>query len=249
MSSKRPLVIANWKMYIESPEEAKAWVSKVSRATYGAEVWAAVPAPFIPLFAKSRTAVGAQAVSALDSMHAAHTGEVSAVMVKNSGAYFALVGHSERRAMGDTNEVVRRQLAAALKAALVPVLCVGESARSADGAHFSYIEEQVRSAFAGAQSLAKRVVVAYEPVWAIGKSAQAAMSAAQLEETAIFIRKVLSDVLGRPAALKVPILYGGSVEPVNARALITEGGVGGLLVGHASARAEEFIEILKSCSR
>ncbi|MES2202979.1 MAG: triose-phosphate isomerase family protein [Patescibacteria group bacterium] len=244
---KRSLVIANWKMYIESPEVARAWVAKVGRAKKDAEVWAAVPAPFIPLFAKSALSVGAQTVSRLDAAHHAHTGEVSATMVKNSGASFTLVGHSERRAAGDTNEAVHAQFAAALKAGLTVVLCVGEQARSQDGAHFTYIEEQLRSAFAGAQSLAKKVAVAYEPVWAIGKSAEHAMKPPQIEETVIFIRKVLAEVLGRTAALKVPVLYGGSVEPANAHALRYEGGVGGFLIGHASASPEEFLEIVKQC--
>lgn len=234
-------------MYIESPQAAKAFVASLKRkaATLSSiEIWIAPPFTMLPLLKGLK--LGGQTLSAEAG---AHTGGVSAMMLKAAGASFVLVGHSERRAMGETNEAVHAQLASAGNAGLVPVLCVGESERTQDGAHFSFIEEQLRSALRGAQTLANKLVVAYEPVWAIGKSATDAMKPQEVEETVIFIKKILSDILGREPARKIKVLYGGSVEPANAEALMAEGGVDGFLVGHASAKLDSFVDILKACKK
>jgi len=244
---KKRLVIANWKMYIESPEEAKGFVSTLKRkaASYdGVEAWIAPPFTLLPVLKGIK--IGGQAISANIG---AHTGEVSAAMLKDAGASFVIVGHSERRALGDTNTAVHAQLAAAGGAGLAPVLCVGESERTPEGAHFTKIAEQLSSALNGAQSLTSKLIVAYEPVWAIGKTAKDAMQPSEVEETVIFIRKTLADILGRKDALRVPILYGGSVEPENADQLFADGGVNGFLVGHASADINSFLEILKACRK
>lgn len=244
---KKRLVIANWKMYIESPEEARSFVSSLKRkaASFaGVDTWIAPPFTLLPVLKGIK--LGGQALS---SNSGAHTGEVSAAMLKEAGASFVLVGHSERRASGDTDASVHAQLAAAAGAGLAPVLCVGERERTPEGNHFTKIAEQLSSALQGAQSLTAKLVVAYEPVWAIGKTAEDAMQPGEVEETVIFIRKTLADLLGRKDALKVPILYGGSVEPDNAARLIGEGGINGFLVGHASADIGSFLEILKSCKK
>jgi triosephosphate isomerase len=170
-------------------------------------------------------------------------------MLKAQGVSFAIVGHSERRAQGETDELVRAQLAAALAAGLTAILCVGETEREPDGSHWAQVANQIHRALHGITPVAGRLIVAYEPVWAIGKSAAEAMRGEELEETAIFVRKIVSEALGREAMARVPILYGGSVEPENAGALIREGGINGFLVGHASADIDSFIEILKACKK
>jgi len=244
LSRARPLVIANWKMYIETPEAARTFVSSLKRraASFApAEAWVAAPFTLLPLL--KGTKLGGQTVSAHEGPH---TGEVSAMMLREAGASFVLVGHSERRALGESNTDIHAQLAAAANAALTPVLCVGERERTAEGTHFTTIEEQLTSALRGAQSLAGKLVVAYEPVWAIGKTAIDAMRPQEVEETVIFVRKVLAAVLGREPARKIKVLYGGSVEPDNVEALIAEGGVDGFLVGHASVKIDSFVEILKA---
>ncbi len=251
--AKKRLVIGNWKMYVEDLEEAKAATRilkrKIGRLP-GVEIGIAPPAPFIEplasLLESSPVRVGAQDVS---SLQGAYTGQISASMARSAGADFALVGHSERRAMGQSNEDVKQSLVAAASAGLAPILCVGERERSEDGGHISIVEGQLRDALRGAQSLTGKLMVAYEPVWAIGKSATDAMKPGDVREMAIFIRKTLADILGRKDALRVPVLYGGSVEPENALALITEGDVAGFLVGHASVEPESFIAIAEACKK
>jgi triosephosphate isomerase (TIM) len=137
----------------------------------------------------------------------------------------------------------------ALAAGLTVVLCVGEHERHPDGSHFQEVANQISRALSGLPAIGRKLIIAYEPVWAIGKTAAEAMQGEELEEVAIFIRKILSETLGREAVAKVPILYGGSVEPANAHALIEQGGVQGLLVGHASANLDSYIEILKQCRK
>ncbi len=246
---RKRLVIANWKMYIASPDEAKRFTTGLKRKLAklsGVDVWLAPPATILPLLPKGPYKVGGQAVSAHHG--GAHTGELSAKMLKLAGASFCIVGHSEVRARGAGNDEVRAQLAAAVQEGMVAVLCVGEQERREDGSHFAHIEEQVRSACAAGQAFAPKLIVAYEPVWAIGKSAADALQPQDLEEMVIFIKKVLSQALGREAGLKVPILYGGSVEPANAAALLASG-VSGFLVGHASAELASFADILTQCNK
>ena len=240
-------------MYMETPEDARAFalaLRRKARAFPSVDIFLAPPFPFLAEIAEvlvsSSVRVGAQAVSAYDA--GAHTGDVSATMLKKIGAQFAIVGHSERRALGDTNDMVRAQLGHTAEAGLTPILCIGEREREADGEHFSFIEAQLSSALDKCEPrLLKKLVIAYEPVWAIGKSATDAMKPADLEEMVIYIRKMLTDLIGRRLALRVPILYGGSVESANAAELLKEGGVGGFLVGHASADLEGFLSILKTC--
>ncbi len=252
--SKKRLVVGNWKMYIESPDAAKKFAQALRRKSAsfaGVEAWLAPSFILLPTVATalkgSSIKVGAQSVSP----HTAgqHTGEVSAAMLKAAGASFVIIGHSEQRAAGMTDALVHAQLVHTHDKGLTSVLCVGEKERDASGGQYATVESQLRAAFSGFPHLAKRVVVAYEPVWAIGKSAESALAPQELEEMVIFIRKILADILTRPVALKVPILYGAAVEAENADLLMKDGGVAGLLVGHASAEIDSFIDILKACKK
>ncbi|HVV14818.1 MAG TPA: triose-phosphate isomerase [Candidatus Paceibacterota bacterium] len=250
--AKKRLVAGNWKMYMADAAEARKFAVGLRRRTRGfsgVEVFLAPPLPFIADIAKalesSPIEVGAQIISAHED--APHTGEVSGRMLKGAGASFVIVGHSERRASGETNDVVRASLERAVEAGLTPVLCVGEREREADGEHFAFIEAQLSSALNNfPKNLLKKLVVAYEPVWAIGKSSVGAMKAPELEEMVIFVRKTLTDLLDRKAALNIRVLYGGSVEPGNASELLAAG-VNGFLVGHASADLNSFVQIIQAC--
>jgi triosephosphate isomerase len=260
MSAKRRLVVANWKMYISTPEEAKKFASLLRRK---AKAFAGVDAVIAPSFTllplvslackDSPIKTSAQSVSVFET--GAHTGEVGAQMVKSFGASYSIVGHSERRAQGETDEMVCAQLGHAASAGLIPILCIGESERDLGGAYLGLVAGQLRDALkkfpAGKTgvktSAAPKLVIAYEPLWAIGKTADDAMKPSDVREMSIFIKKTLAEHFDRTAALKVPILYGGSVEPSNAGSLIEEGDINGFLVGHASAEIDSFVEILKAC--
>lgn len=246
---KKRLVIGNWKMYIESPEAAKKFAQALKRKAHAhpsVEVWLAPSFTLIPALAgalgRTKLKIGGQGLSVREG---AHTGEVSARMLKGAGASFCIVGHSERRAMGESNEAVRIQLVRAAQEGLVPVLCVGELERDSQGAHFSFVEEQIASALRAGP--VPKLVVAYEPIWAIG--ALQAMVPADIEEMIIFIRKTLAQFLGRETADKTRILYGGSVEGENAAAILDGSGASGLLVGRASADIDSFLKILIACKK
>lgn len=174
------------------------------------------------------------------------TGEISSAMIKDSGATYVIVGHSERRALGESNEEVNQKVLAALKSGLTVVLCIGESERDhKDGTHLSFLTQQLESALSGvSKSKLSKVVIAYEPIWAIGKNEEDAMKGSELYETVLFIKKVAANIFGKNLALKIPILYGGSVEKGNTKDLLTKGMVDGLLVGHASLYVKEFGEML-----
>jgi triosephosphate isomerase len=247
---KKRIVAGNWKMFVASREDARALalaLRKKLRGASGVDVYVAPPAPFLfevaNILESSPIRVGAQALSQWEG--GAHTGEASAAMLKNAGALFSIVGHSERREGGESETVVRAELERAVAAGLAPILCVGERSRGEGGEQFSAIEEQLASALKNIpKNTLKKLIIAYEPVWAIGKGAQDAMKPADLEEMVIFIRKVLADLLDRTEALRIPVLYGGSVEAQNASALIKEGGVNGFLVGRASTSLDSFLAIL-----
>lgn len=244
----KPLVVGNWKTYTSLRSEALKLFKKIEKSIprgTDAEVVVCPPAPLLGVLAGSysgkRVVFGAQDVSADGAL----TGGTEAHLIADLGARYAIVGHAERRAEGDTDEVVARKLVAALGAGLTPILCVGESARDLDGAYLATLEKSLTASLARLDgALFKKVVVAYEPVWAIG--AAEAPAASIVREALIFIRKVLASRFDRAVAMRTRVLYGGAVTEANARVLIEEGGASGFLVGRASTDAEEFIGIIRA---
>ena len=167
----------------------------------------------------------------------ARTGEISFVQAKDAHVTYALVGHAERRALGETNEDTKLKVAAAVAAGIVPILCVGEEKRLASGEHFTFIREQLRSGFSGVPSFnSKKVMVAYEPVWAIGSTKP--MTPRDMHEMSIFIRKTLVEFFGA-GAMEVKTLYGGAIDVATAPVMVEQGDVHGLLVGRAGSEVEK----------
>jgi triosephosphate isomerase len=172
------------------------------------------------------------------------TGETSLVEAKDAGATSVIIGHVERRKMGETNEDTRKKVAAAIALSMLPILCVGEATRTSDGEHFDFIKEQLKAGFADVLSpKIPRVTIAYEPVWAIGGAV--AMSPRDMHEMAIFIRKTIVGLYGEKG-MAVKILYGGAIDESNAAAMLKEGDVAGLLVGRASTDTEKFLALMKA---
>jgi triosephosphate isomerase (TIM) len=201
-----------------------------------------VPAPYLAqtkaLLAGSALLFGAQDVS--EHASGAYTGEVAGAMVAEFGAQLAIVGHSERRALhGETSDVVARKAVAAVKAGLMPIVCVGETLaqREADET-FNVVEAQLRAVLECGDALGSEFVVAYEPVWAIGTGKTATPEQAQ--EVHAFIRVLLRDA-GREAT---PVLYGGSVKAANAAGIFSMPDIDGGLIGGASLVAQDFLAII-----
>ena len=250
----KKLIIGNWKMYPASMKDAKAKFAGIKKvASTLRNVQTVVCPPFVyaselkKMVTGHRCVVGAQ--NAWTENDGAYTGEVSPAMIASLGLSYIIIGHSERRAMGETDELVNKKVLAGVKAGITVVLCVGERERDPDGEYMKFIAEQLKIALHGMQKkdLAK-VVVAYEPIWAIGKHALRAASPEDALEVSILIKKTLADTFGKDGA-SVAILYGGSVDAKNAWEFLLKSHIDGLLVGRASLDPKVFGEILKSADK
>ena len=256
MATKKPgaarpkLVIANWKMAPLAAKDGVKIIATFNRQKPAKDTYVGWCPPFVhlaPLKAKFRAAeFGVQDVFWEEA--GAFTGEISAPMAKAAGAGFAIVGHSERRAMGESDADVARKVCAATDAGLQVLLCVGERERDEAGKYLRTLAAQIRASLEGVDpKAAKMVAVAYEPIWAIG-AGKSAIGPRELLETSRFVRKVLREVLGDAIGAKTYVLYGGSVSPDNAAALLGEGEVDGFLVGRASLDPYAFAAIVKACA-
>lgn len=246
--SRRKLIAANWKMQ-KSIGGARAFAERLRSALDGPLACdLAVFPPFLALPATADALRGTPvAVGAQDifwEKTGAYTGEVSGEMVVEAGGTCVIVGHSERRhVIGETDEIVAKKLGAAIGSGLMPVLCVGEQiAEREAGEAETVIRRQLDSAFAGVgREDAGRIVVAYEPVWAIGTGKTATPGDAVAIH--VFIRKHVSGRFGPQIADRLLILYGGSVKPENAESLLREPEIDGALVGGASLEVDSFLRI------
>ena len=175
----------------------------------------------------------------------AFTGDVSAGQLKDLGVSHIIIGHSERRAKGETDQQVVRKVQATFKNKLTPIVCVGEKERDAQGNFYAVVQKQITyltSALSEAEC--KKVVIAYEPIWAIGTGKTASVE--DVKEMQLFIYSTLAKAYSRAVANKIRLLYGGSVKPHNASALHSDGGMDGFLVGGASLKAKDFAAIISA---
>ena len=250
--SRIPLIAGNWKMYKteeQSEEYIQALLPRVS-AIDGVEV--AICVPFTDLRAMVDSARGSRVEVYAQNMHqepeGAFTGEISAPMLSELDVRGVVLGHSERRALfGESDRALAAKVPSALAAGLVPILCVGETEQERDSDETDRkLRQQIREDLAGvpAERLAD-VVIAYEPIWAIGTGRVA--SAEQAQEAIAFIRALVGD-RDRDAAERVRILYGGSVKPENAAELLGLPDVDGGLIGGASLVAESFAQIVAAAT-
>ncbi|PIP73378.1 MAG: triose-phosphate isomerase [Candidatus Lloydbacteria bacterium CG22_combo_CG10-13_8_21_14_all_47_15] len=253
--AEKKIVVANWKMNPVRGTEARKIFSLTKQhagKTRGVQTVVCPPFVFLSELAGKvsghRCVVGAQ--DAFWESEGAYTGLVSAAQVADTGAAYVILGHSERRAAGETSKDVARKVKAALDRGLVPIVCVGESERDDAGRYLSFVETELKESLAGiARSALKNLVIAYEPIWAIGEYAVRSATPHEFENMLLFIRKILVDAFGKKLAFSVPILYGGSVDDGNAADFLGVPGSGGLLVGRASLSPKIFSAILDTASK
>jgi triosephosphate isomerase len=249
-----PLVAANWKMN-KTLTEAREWVQSLRGgigSLSGVHIVVCPPFPLLFPMAKALDGLpirlGAQNVH--ESPNGAFTGEVSVSMLKETGCFYVIIGHSERRhVFGETGPRLAKKVRSVLQAGMVPIYCVGETLEERDaGRTESVLQRQLDDLWAESASPLRvdpeSFVIAYEPVWAIGTGRTA--STGQAQEAQAFIRRRIARYVGEQAAVGVRILYGGSVKPDNAQSLAEQPDIDGMLVGGASLVADDFLAIIRA---
>jgi triosephosphate isomerase len=254
MSKK--IIIGNWKMNPLTLKEAEKLFNDVAKGIFfvkktaiKTEVVICPPFLYLEKLKKIRTSkikLGAQ--DAFSGEVGAYTGEVSGEMLYNLGVRYVILGHSERRAMGENNQDVNKKIKGSLVAGLIPILCVGESVRDESHSYFNLVKTQLEECLTGiSKNSISKIIIAYEPIWAISSTINRKdATSADSREMAIFIRKILFDKFGADASL-VRIIYGGSASEKDAEDFLKNGGIDGLLAGRASLNAKKFLEIIKIC--
>jgi triosephosphate isomerase len=246
MTAPTPLIAGNWKM--NGLTAALAEARNVAAGVSGSRARVAICPPSTLIQRMSEALAGSSVLVGGQDCHpeisGAYTGDIAAEMLADAGASVVILGHSERRAgYGESDELVARKVAAALRAGLEPIICVGETLEQREaGAALSVVTGQVRGSLPTALA-GKAFSVAYEPVWAIGTGLTP--TTAEIEEIHRAIRATLSEMFGAAADV-APILYGGSVKPANAAEILHAAEVGGALVGGASLKAEDFLGIVRA---
>jgi triosephosphate isomerase len=238
-------LIANWKMNIP-PEGIEPFLGAMGAANV------ALAPPYVYLKdvaarAKQNILVGAQ--NCADQKSGAFTGEISADMLRDCGARFVIIGHSERRNVyGEDDALIARKLAMVIEAGLIPVLCIGENQQQRDSGHATaFCSEQLRAAAVPQLEKASEVVIAYEPIWAIGTGRNA--TGEMVAEIAMAIRVALNLFWPAAVARRAPVLYGGSVTPDNVDDLVAHGEIDGFLVGGASLDSKKFLALAEAMKR
>ncbi|MGD9367643.1 MAG: triose-phosphate isomerase [Desulfobacteraceae bacterium] len=245
MADRRPLISGNWKMF-KTGEEAVEFVQSLKPSAVGVtdvDIMIATPFTALPLVSKAieGTPIGLGAQNMHWEREGAFTGEISARMLKSAGCRYVIIGHSERRQyFGETDRDINRKVDSAAKAGLIPVFCIGETeAQREAGETFSVLDKQLKNGLEGlfSENL-KSLVVAYEPVWAIGTGKTATKEQAQ--EVHAFIREWFAKTYDPEFAQGLRILYGGSVKPSNVKDLMAMADIDGALVGGASLEPDSF---------
>lgn len=249
---QRKLVVANWKMNPATLERAeRLFLESKDAAKQLRRVRTVIAPPTLYLSALTKHYRGARlALGAQDAFWektGSYTGEVSAAMLAAMGADYVIVGHSERRAQGEKNEEVAKKARAVLKAGMTPIICVGEDERDDEGEYVNALRKELRESIAGiARAGLSRTYIAYEPRWAIGGSSENALTPEGVHTTSLILKKELAELFDTKMGTNAHILYGGSAEADNAGALVRDGKVEGLLVGHASLQANSFSKLLRA---
>ena len=252
MSNRKTIIAGNWKMN-KTPKEAEALLGDVLNVAKGAACEVVVCTPYVDLPCACAVAKGSNVNVGAQNLHfkasGAYTGEISAAMLRELGVGYVIIGHSERREyFAETDATVALKIGAALAAGLTPILCVGESLEQREqGIMGEHIRTQIKIALADvAAADMGKVVIAYEPIWAIGTGKTA--TSEQAQEVCKLIRDTLCELFGADAAQGVSILYGGSMNAKNAAELLAQPDIDGGLIGGASLKAEDFGKIIDAAN-
>ncbi len=243
------IIIGNWKMNPESLEEARVIFNnnlQMIKGVRNVDVVICPPFPFLSIANNSKIkniSLGAQNV--FEKPNGAYTGKVSLKMLLSMGVKYIILGHSESRLLGETNKVINKKILSTLKAKITPILCVGESSRDDNGFYLAFIKHQLIECLSSVpKTQIKNIIIAYEPIWAIGAKSSHRATKEEFVEIQIFIKKVISDIYSLKIASITKIIYGGSVHPLNAKGFI-EAGADGLLIGRDSLIPKKFGNIIK----
>jgi len=244
----RKIVAGNWKMNT-SIAEAKALYATISAEAKNypiTKIIMAPPAPYLALLAQENDATYLAAQNCHEKESGAYTGEWSATMLKDLGIGYCIIGHSERRAyFKESDQQIFEKLNACLKAGVTPILCIGEELNDREaGKHFDVIKTQLTLALTLSTADFNKIIIAYEPVWAIGTGKTA--SSDQAQEIHQHIRSLINNTYGDKIANNTSILYGGSCKPDNAEELFAQPDVDGGLIGGASLKPTDFLAIIKA---
>jgi triosephosphate isomerase len=250
MDLRRPLIAGNWKMFKTGPEAVETTDRLVKLLSTTIDVDVMIAPPFTALALVSdmlkKTPISLGAQNLFWEAEGAYTGEISASMLVSAGCRYVIVGHSERRQyFGETDETVNKKIKAAIKNDLIPVMCIGESETERESKEtFSVLDRQVQKGLKGfSADEMETLVIAYEPIWAIGTGKTA--TADQAQEIHLFLRAMLGKKFGNKLAKSLRILYGGSVKPDNITDLMTMPDIDGALIGGASLEPETFSKIVQ----
>jgi triosephosphate isomerase (TIM) len=248
MENRKPFIAGNWKMYKSVPESID-FACKLIKLISDVSIDVMIAPPFTSLFAVSEiiknSKIGLGAQDLFWEKEGAFTGEISPLMLISAGCRYVIIGHSERRQyFGETDEAVNKKLKTAMDSSLIPIMCIGETeSQREEGKTFSVLDKQIKKGLEGLTLKEERLlVIAYEPVWAIGTGKTALPG--QVQEVHQFLRKLLEETIGNSLAKAVRILYGGSVKPDNVSELMALPDVDGALVGGASLNADIFNKII-----
>ena len=245
---RKPIIAGNWKMNM-TPSQAKELVTELIPLVKDAACDVVVCPPYVDIALVAELVKGTNIQVGAQNIHwaekGAFTGEISAAMLKEAGAAYAIIGHSERRQyFGETDETVNSRTKAALAAGIVPIICVGESlAQRENGETDAVVSGQVKADLEGIPGEAVAgLVIAYEPIWAIGTGKTATDE--QANETIGLIRKTIASLYGQAVADQVRIQYGGSMNPKNVKGLMAQAQIDGGLIGGASLKAADFAQVV-----
>lgn len=247
MSKK--IIIANWKLNPINQKEAEKLLKQIIKDLKykKSEIVFCPPIVYLNVLKKLSRKFKFGVQNIFYENTGSFTGEISSIMAKNLGAEYVILGHSERRALGEDDKFINKKVKQALDFGLIPIICIGEKERDAEHEYLNFIQKQINDSLNNISRLnISKIIIAYEPLWAIGKNSIREATGEEFREMRVFIKKTLNDKFGLEAMNKIKIIYGGSVNFKNVSDFIQIGESDGFLVGRDSLNAEKFIKIIQN---